>query len=346
MSLVEDQSATGATESSTIDGPGGADVYSDHLLAIDRAVALRGFASQLLYETALDDAWWNHVLSLLEGIRDLVEGNADAALYYLINEKIHSERHYSATHALCCAVVCILIGKNLEWSDQEIDRIGLAALTMNIAMASLQDFLALRDAAAAQKYAPAIAGHSTKSAEVLAAFGCDDSSIQRIVTLHHQAHGDGALGEQPFECVAAEVLRRVDVYAAKMSRRKHRGALTSVHAAKGMLLAGKHNPDTISASLIKAVGLYPPGSYVEMASGEMGVVMRRGKMAHMPTVLSMRKRDGSMQKPFLVRSPGTDGQAIKRAVDFERIRMEISHYATWQAFAEFQKVQGRIAARA
>jgi hypothetical protein len=44
--------------------------------------------------------------------------------------------------------------------------------------------------------------------------------------------------------------------------------------------------------LIKIVGIYPPGTYVRLACGEIAVVVRRGASAHTPRVCSLMSTAG------------------------------------------------------
>jgi hypothetical protein len=45
--------------------------------------------------------------------------------------------------------------------------------------------------------------------------------------------------------------------------------------------------------LLKAVGLYPPGSFVELASGEVGIALARGRRANLPVMASLGAAGGT-----------------------------------------------------
>ena len=44
---------------------------------------------------------------------------------------------------------------------------------------------------------------------------------------------------------------------------------------------------------MRALGIQPPGSFVRLANGETGVVLRRGARANEPRVASLVNRDGA-----------------------------------------------------
>jgi ribosomal protein S16 len=58
--------------------------------------------------------------------------------------------------------------------------------------------------------------------------------------------------------------------------------------------------DEAGASLIKAVGIYPPGSFVKLASNEIATVVRRGINTLTPRVAVLVNRQGMpMVEPAL-----------------------------------------------
>lgn len=48
----------------------------------------------------------------------------------------------------------------------------------------------------------------------------------------------------------------------------------------------------MEAALIKEFGIYPPGSFVKLQSGETAVVLRRGQRADTPLVACLTSRAG------------------------------------------------------
>jgi hypothetical protein len=55
-------------------------------------------------------------------------------------------------------------------------------------------------------------------------------------------------------------------------------------AAKAAYLDEQQRPDEAGSAVIKGSGLYPPGCLVRLRSGEIGVVLRRGRRANEPVV--------------------------------------------------------------
>ena len=75
-------------------------------------------------------------------IQSLMRHDADVGLYLLFQLASNSPAGYCASHALVCATLCHLLAAELMLSAKERDSLVRAALTMNIAMTTLQDTLA------------------------------------------------------------------------------------------------------------------------------------------------------------------------------------------------------------
>ena len=72
------------------------------------------------------------------------------------------------------------------------------------------------------------------------------------------------------------VLRYIDVFMAKMAPRLRAPLATQV--ARQLYQESGGAP--VSAAIIKEFGIYPPGEFVQLKSGELAVVVRRGRCAH------------------------------------------------------------------
>lgn len=166
-------------------------------------------------------------------------------------------------------VIAHSVAKALNWSAELISSMDMASLTMNASMRVLQDSLAAGTPLITGKVRAEINGHAVASAELLAACGATDAVCPMdIVRLHHD---DSRREELPLPELgdaqrAARVLRRVDQFAAKLSRRATRAPMSPVKAAREACVGADGAPDEIGAALLGAVGLYPPGSCVELVA--------------------------------------------------------------------------------
>lgn len=228
--------------------------------------------------------WLPRVRALQARALALVRRRPDASLYRLVRAAGEAQPLYCAQHALLVLAVADEAARLLDWDEPARGRLALAALTMNATIAALQDRLALgwHRPTAAQR--AAIAAHADEAAQWLQRAGADDAVWIEAVRHHHASAGANALpAAQPL----AQLLQRVDVYTAKISARRVRPALSPVQAARDACLGRDGAPDAIGAALLRATGLYPPGTVVELASGERGLVVARGRRANLPWVASL-----------------------------------------------------------
>ncbi len=293
---------------------------------VDPIVAWQGLALRagaLLHDPAPQD-YVARVQRLDQEILALVEDDPDGTLLLLIQLASGEVHQYSVHHALLVSVVVELAARELEdWPPAWRGSLRCAALTMNIAMTALQDQLARHDGELAPRQRAQVQSHAQAGADQLAALGVADPLWLQAVALHHQV-GDGPLAGRPDAERLARLIERADLFAARLSPRKLRPALSATAAAKAAYLGRDQQPDQAGAAIIKALGLYPPGSCVELVSGEVGVVLRRGPRANEPRVASLVSRSGMPLGEPAVRDTRLREQAVKQSLAPKDVRVRIA----------------------
>jgi HD-GYP domain-containing protein (c-di-GMP phosphodiesterase class II) len=248
-------------------------------------------ASALLRDPPQAD-FMARVVKLDHDTLELLDADPDGALLTLIHTTTSEVHQYSVTHALLVATVCELAARHLSWPADWRPSLRRAALTMNISMTTLQDQLALQDSALTPRQREVIDGHALRSATQMRELGVADELWLHAVE-HHHASPPGPLAELPAMLQLSRLIQRADIFAARLSPRKLRQAMAATAAAKAAYLDENQKADEAGAAIIKAVGIYPPGSYVRLASNEVGVVLRRGRRANEPLVASVISRAGT-----------------------------------------------------
>ena len=118
-------------------------------------------------------------------MQGLLQRDPDVGLYLLFQLAANSPVGYSASHALVCAVLCHLIALELGLAPMERESLVHAALTMNIAMTTMQDVLATQVEKPTVQQHDLIKAHSVKGALMLANLGVTDGQWLEIVSNHH-----------------------------------------------------------------------------------------------------------------------------------------------------------------
>jgi HD-GYP domain-containing protein (c-di-GMP phosphodiesterase class II) len=247
----------------------------------------------------------------------------NAVLFALIHTTLRSMRMYSATHSMLVCVMCDIAARQvLRWPDEEVQSLGRAALTMNISMTEMQDHLALQAEPASEWQLSAIGQHAQRSRDILRSLGVTDPLWIGAIEQHHTKDTGSLAGMEPARRMA-QVIERADVFSARMSPRNSRESLSSTMAMQASYLDRNNKVDEAGSAMIKAMGLYPPGSFVRLASGEVAVVLQRGANATSPRVAAVLNREGMPLGVAAARDTAQAAYKIVASVAQHDVRIEL-----------------------
>jgi len=221
----------------------------------------------------------------------LHDKNADFSIYRIVRQENYLASSYGYTHAVHTAVLCHLLSRHFEWPADRMMSLVMAALTMNMTIAKLQGTMAAQAGPMEKKQRTEIYHHPEKTVALLKGLGVTDDNWLTAVQQHHeQEDGKG----YPTGCKEiseiANVLRVADVFTAKISPRTFRAALSVQEGISRVFRNDKGGP--MSIAMIKTLGIYPPGEFVRMASGELGIVVERTANSKAPIVASITDTAG------------------------------------------------------
>lgn len=248
--------------------------------------------SSLLRAPPADGALVPALAALDDASLAWIRNDADRVLFVATFSADGEPERYAAAHALLVAACCDLATQVLpDWRDDERRRLRQVALTMNIAMAEQQDLMARQAGPLTAPQRELVSAHPALGAARLRELGVVDADWLAAVEQHHAAP-PGPLAGRDAAGRIARLVRRADVHTAALSRRGPRDPLTPSSAARNAYLDEDDQPDECGAALIKVLGIYPPGTLVRLASGEVAVVRCRGPRADHPLALAVLRQDG------------------------------------------------------
>jgi HD-GYP domain-containing protein (c-di-GMP phosphodiesterase class II) len=245
----------------------------------------------LLLQPELEPDFPGRVDAFARHILELVDANVDIGIYRCIRQDKSHDFYYGYSHSVHTALLCILMSRHLKWPQQRMMSLVKAALTMNMTILDLQGEMAAQDVPMKDKQRAAIQAHPAQCVAILEKAGVTDPDWLAAVAQHHE-RPDGTgypLGQEEI-CEMAVALRVADVYMAKISPRAMRAALPSQEAARQLYREDKGGP--ISNAIIKEFGIYPPGDFVKLASGELGIVVQRTSNVRAPIVACITDTSG------------------------------------------------------
>ncbi|MBT1445719.1 DUF3391 domain-containing protein [Shewanella sp. JM162201] len=224
----------------------------------------------------------NRPLNAVQEAEELIQDiatqlfSSDNLVLHLMGDAKKDEGIYY--HSLNVSVLCMLLAKELGWDKQDVETIGLGAL--------FHDVGKLRVPAQILKKAPPLTPPELNFIKQHPNFGADllrlaESFPERAmaVIINHHEFLDGSgypKGLKQHElCNLSQLIGVINEYD-NLCHPDHNGAKARTpYAALAYLFKhykGKLNQEFIG-KLVRMLGIYPPGSIVELSSGQFGIVM-------------------------------------------------------------------------
>ena len=253
----------------------------------------------------------------------LTEGNTHELIFLIVRHDHVRFAGYGVAHSLHTATLCSLLSRQLNWSAAERTSLLGAALTMNLSMLELQGVMATRATGPSASERQQIREHPHASARLLRAAGLADGAWLSAVEQHHEVSGGGGYPAGVHApCEMSQMLRFIDSFTAKHSPRAGRKPLPAQQAARDLFLQSSGDP--LASLLIKELGIFPPGCYVKLASGEIAVVTHPGESAKTPLVAALTNRHGDALGQPIPRDTSRTGHGIVGTVPDQAVKLKVS----------------------
>ena len=250
--------------------------------------------------------------------------NPDGILLSLFFISSRDLDRYSGTHAMLVSVMCGIAARDvLKWPAVQETVLCHAALTMNIGMSVQQDRMAHQKEPLNPKQRQLVREHPSHSAALLRQLGVTNRDLLEAVLDHH-AKAPGPLAARTLGQRMARLIQRADIFAAAISPRASRAAASTGSAMKAAYFDENSQVDEAGAALVKAVGIYPPGSFVRLTSGEVAVVVRRGSNTSAPSVAVVLNRSGLPNAELSLRDTSRAEWRVTSGVPAKEVKVNVS----------------------
>ncbi|MCK5578652.1 MAG: HD domain-containing protein [Planctomycetes bacterium] len=187
-----------------------------------------------------------------------------------------SKENYLFSHMPNVCVLSLEIGKEMNYNKSNLQELGLAALLHDIGMHSFMDTVLKPETLSPQVYEQ-VKQHVDDTRILLENF----PDIQKIIAqTGHQHHerlsGDGYLGLKNESINEyAQIIGLADTFEAMTHPRPYRKKKTVQQTIRELLsVATSQFSKNILKILVKRIGIYPVGSWVELNTGEIGRVIK------------------------------------------------------------------------
>lgn len=275
--------------------------------------------NRLLHGIATQNTDGAQIVEFAQHLENSADRDPEAAIAASLLDR--QDESYAAGHSLSCATLCALLAKRFGWAEERRLSVACAALTMNLGMLELQQRLLRHASPLAPLQLAEIHAHPDTALAALQGLGIADPIWLEAVHQHHEKpDGNGYPRHLTTLAEEGQMLRLVDVYFARTSVRADRPALTPAQVVRTLFVdEGQGSCAPLVASLVKLLGLYPPGSFVKLANGEVGVVFRHGETPTTPIAASVTTASGMPTMQPVRRDTGREAYAISGTIVPEKV---------------------------
>ncbi|GAB1261413.1 HD-GYP domain-containing protein [Aurantivibrio plasticivorans] len=232
-----------------------------------------------------------------------IEANPSALMWLT---RIKHADQYTAEHCLNVGVLAIAFGRHLGVDKADLEMLGLCGMLHDVGkMRVSPDILNKPGRLSAEEF-DHIKLHPFYAKEILE----EDKTLPIEVlaaALSHHERPDGKGYPHGLRADAVDfytkVVSIVDAYDAITSRRCYSNSETSATALKILYEnAGSQFDEKLVIKFIECIGVFPPGSLVELSSGEVGVVLAANPGNRLqPTVAIVRDKNKNPTQQRIVR---------------------------------------------
>jgi HD-GYP domain-containing protein (c-di-GMP phosphodiesterase class II) len=202
--------------------------------------------------------------------------------------------------------------------------LGAAALTLDVGIVDEHEAISSSTGPLGEHHRAIIADHPERGVRLLRDIGIRDEAWLQAVELHHErmdgsGYPHGLVGDAiP---LGARIVALADAYTAMLRPRGDRPAFLARDALRELYANQSARYDArLVQVLIRQLGVYPPGTVVKLASGEVGVCVRRTADARKPVLQAVIDPTGQLYATPKRRNPDETASKIVEVLPMDRHR--------------------------
>jgi len=214
------------------------------------------------------------VQGLVSDLVDSMLADKDVVVH-LVNAKAGDENAYY--HALNVTMLALLLGKEAQLGAEDMRALGLGTLLHDIGRERIPSKILLNKAPwtkAEQRFYEQHVAYGVEMAQRLPGMS---AAVLNVITMHHELlDGSGYPGRLAGEQIGrlARIASIANAFDTYCNRANPAESLTPAEAISFMFKKemGKYDPVLLQL-FIRCMGIYPPGSVVQLNNGQLGLVM-------------------------------------------------------------------------
>ena len=231
-----------------------------------------------------------HAKSTVNDCVNSVLRHPDALLWM---SKIREESDYTSDHCLNVCILAISFGRYLGMEKSDLEKIGLCGLLHDVGKMRVPSEILNKPDSLTEKEFSLMKAHTVHGRNLLISAGNLYAGAIDVAYSHHErVDGSGYPRKLDGTGISrfSKIISIVDAYDAMTATRCYSKAITTTEALRRIYNGrGKQFDEILAIQFIKAIGLFPSGSIVELYSGDIGIVIETNQeRRHLPKIILVR----------------------------------------------------------
>lgn len=191
--------------------------------------------------------------------------------------QLKNKDEYTAQHSMNVCVLAIVLGRQINLSEKDLNIIGLCGMLHDMGKMLIPLNILNKPGKLELEEMEIVQTHTTLGSELLkSSDSMHPSAIQVALNHHERLDGKGYCRHlsEPAISYFTRMVAIADVYDAMTSDRVYQKGRTSLDATSTLFsVAGAQLDPTLVVKFVESIGVYPPGSLVELTNGIVAIVI-------------------------------------------------------------------------
>ncbi|MBD3654309.1 HD-GYP domain-containing protein [Kangiella sp.] len=242
-----------------------------------------------------------HTRRVIQSCMISIMSNANA-LFWLT--RIKDKSQFTAEHSVRVAILAIALGKYLKLDEQQLELLGLCGMLHDLGKTQIPEEIVDKPCQLTQVEMRVMQKHTILGYELVNSDPSINQTVKDVIKNHH-AHIDGTgYPKLPAEQISfyCRIISIVDAYDTMTSDTCYKRSISARDALKELFnQRNKQFDGELVEAFIRMLGIYPPGTLVEMSNGEVGIVISTHPEKKLkPKVELVRDSEGKLRKSLII----------------------------------------------
>lgn len=214
------------------------------------------------------------VKQAVNGCVDSILRNSDASIWLT---RIQAKHEATAQHSMNVAALSIVLAKSMNLSSREMEDIGVCGMLHDVGKTRIPEEILEKPGPLNAEEMAEMQRHTRYGRDILVSTKSVMSGAADVAHSHHErSDGTGYPRKLDDDSIPtfAKIVAIAEAYDSMTITQPYREACSPSDALQELYAGrGKQFDEDLVIHFIDAIGIFPPGSIVEMINGEIGIVL-------------------------------------------------------------------------